>query len=85
MEPDAELAAVASLIADRNRARMLLALLSGRPQSGSALAESAGISRSLASAHLKKLVAGGLVRSRATAASSCTRWRRSRSRTRSRR
>jgi DNA-binding transcriptional ArsR family regulator len=64
MEPDAELAAVASLIADRNRARMLLALLSGRPQSGSALAESAGISRSLASAHLKKLVAGGLVRSR---------------------
>jgi DNA-binding transcriptional ArsR family regulator len=62
MEPDAELAAVASLIADRNRARMLIALLSGRPQSGSALAESAGISRSLASAHLKKLVAGGLVR-----------------------
>ena len=30
--------------------------------SGSALAEAAGISRSLASAHLKKLVAGGLVR-----------------------
>jgi len=62
MEPDAELAAVASLIADRNRARMLIALLSGRPQSGSALAASAGISRALASAHLKKLVAGGLVR-----------------------
>jgi DNA-binding transcriptional ArsR family regulator len=62
MEPDAELAAVAGLIADRNRARMLIALLSGRPQSGSALAASAGISRSLASAHLKKLVAGGLVR-----------------------
>jgi DNA-binding transcriptional ArsR family regulator len=62
MEPDAELATVASLIADRNRARMLITLLSGRPQSGSALAESAGISRSLASAHLKKLVEGGLVR-----------------------
>jgi DNA-binding MarR family transcriptional regulator len=32
------------------------------PQSGSALAEAAGISRALASAHLKKLTAGGLVR-----------------------
>jgi DNA-binding transcriptional ArsR family regulator len=63
MEPDAELAAVAGLIADRNRARMLIALLSGRPQSGSAMAATAGISRALASAHLKKLVAGGLVRS----------------------
>jgi DNA-binding transcriptional ArsR family regulator len=62
MEADAELAAVASLIADRNRAQLLICLLSGRPQSGSALAESAGISRSLASAHLKKLVNGGLVR-----------------------
>ncbi len=61
MEPDAELATVAALIADGNRARMLITLLSGRPQSGSALAESAGISRSLASAHLKKLVDGGLV------------------------
>ena len=62
MEPDADLAAVAGLIADRNRAHMLSTLLCGRPQSGSALAEAAGISRSLASAHLKKLVAGGLVR-----------------------
>ena len=62
MDPDADLAAVASLIADRHRAQMLLALLGGAPQSGSALAEAAGISRSLASAHLKKLVAGGLVR-----------------------
>jgi DNA-binding transcriptional ArsR family regulator len=43
---------------------MLLTLLGGVPQSGSALAEAAGISRSLASAHLKKLVAGGLVRAR---------------------
>ena len=62
MDPDADLAAVASLIADRHRAQMLLTLLSGTPQSGSALAEAADISRSLASAHLKKLVAGGLVR-----------------------
>jgi DNA-binding transcriptional ArsR family regulator len=62
MDPDADLSAVASLMADRNRAQMLMTLLGGRPQSGSALAEAVGISRSLASAHLKKLVAGGLVR-----------------------
>jgi DNA-binding transcriptional ArsR family regulator len=62
MDPDADLASVASLMADRHRAQMLLTLLGGTPQSGSALAEAAGISRSLASAHLKKLVAGGLVR-----------------------
>jgi DNA-binding transcriptional ArsR family regulator len=64
MDPDADLASVAALIADRNRAQMLLTLLGGVPQSGSALAEAAGISRSLASAHLKKLVAGGLVQAR---------------------
>jgi DNA-binding transcriptional ArsR family regulator len=62
MDSDADLAAVASLIADRHRAELLLTLLGGVPQSGSALAEAVGISRSLASAHLKKLVAGGLVR-----------------------
>jgi DNA-binding transcriptional ArsR family regulator len=62
MDPDADLASVAALIADRHRAQMLLTLLGGTPQSGSALAEAAGISRSLASAHLKKLVAGGFVR-----------------------
>jgi DNA-binding transcriptional ArsR family regulator len=64
MDPDADLASVAALMADQNRAQMLLTLLGGVPQSGSALAEAAGISRSLASAHLKKLVAGGLVRAR---------------------
>jgi DNA-binding transcriptional ArsR family regulator len=61
MDPDCDLAAVAALIADRNRAQMLLVLLGGTEQSGSALAEAAGISRPLASAHLKKLTAGGLV------------------------
>jgi DNA-binding MarR family transcriptional regulator len=60
MDPDADLAAVASLMADRHRAQVLLTLLGGTPQSGSALAEAAGISRSLASAHLKKLVAGAI-------------------------
>src|SRR5436190_20921546 len=62
MDPDADLASVAALMADKHRAQMLLTLLGGTPTSGSALAEAAGISRSLASAHLKKLVAGGLVR-----------------------
>lgn len=66
MEPDADLASVAALMADRHRARMLLTLLGGTPQSGSALAEATGISRSLASAHLKKLVAGGLIRARSS-------------------
>src|ERR1700747_2814598 len=61
MDPDADLASVAALMADRHRATILLTLLGGTPQSGAALAEAAGISRALASAHLKKLVAGGLV------------------------
>ena len=62
MEPDADLAAIGRLIGDPNRARILQVLMGGMPQSGSALAEAAGISRSLASAHLKKLTGGGLVR-----------------------
>src|ERR1700761_8551384 len=62
MEPDADLATIGRLIGDPNRARILQVLMGGAPQSGSALAEMAGISRSLASAHLKQLTAGGLVR-----------------------
>src|ERR1700734_763445 len=62
MDPDADLAFVASLMADRHRAQMLLTLLGGTPQTGSAPAAAAGPSRPPASAHLKKLVAGGLVR-----------------------
>jgi DNA-binding transcriptional ArsR family regulator len=62
MEPGADLAALGHLIGDHNRAQMLQILLGGTPQSGSALAAATGISRSLASAHLKKLTAGGLVR-----------------------
>jgi DNA-binding transcriptional ArsR family regulator len=62
MDPDADLATIGRLLGDPNRARMLQVLLGGAPQSGSALASAAGISRSLASAHLKKLTAGGLVR-----------------------
>jgi DNA-binding transcriptional ArsR family regulator len=66
MGADANLSAVAGLMADPHRAEMLLVLLGGEPHSGTALAEAAGISRSLASAHLKKLVAGGLVRAEAS-------------------
>jgi DNA-binding transcriptional ArsR family regulator len=62
MEPDAELSEIGRLIGDPNRAHMLQILLGGQPQSGSALAAATGISRSLASAHLKKLTAGGLIR-----------------------
>jgi DNA-binding transcriptional ArsR family regulator len=62
MDPDADLAAIGRLIGDPNRACMLQVLMGGTPQSGSALAAAAGVSRSLASAHLKKLTAGGLVR-----------------------
>lgn len=61
---DADLSAVAGLMAEPHRARMLQILLGGTPQTGIALADETGISRSLASAHLKKLVQGGLVTSR---------------------
>ena len=62
---DADLARVAELIADRARSRMLLALTSGRELAASLLAEEAGVSRSTASAHLKRLTEGGLVAVRA--------------------
>jgi DNA-binding transcriptional ArsR family regulator len=58
---DADLARIGTLLADSKRAKMLLALLGGTPQPASALADAAGASRSLASAHLRKLVDGGLV------------------------
>jgi DNA-binding transcriptional ArsR family regulator len=61
MTGDVDLARVGSLLADRARAAMLLALLAGRPQSASALANAAGVSAPSASAHLKKLVDGDLL------------------------
>jgi DNA-binding transcriptional ArsR family regulator len=66
MDGDGNFSAVASLLADQHRSEMLVVLLGGEPQSGTALADAAGISRSLASAHLKKLVAGGLVQVQAS-------------------
>jgi len=61
MSGDADLARVGAILADPKRAKMLLALLGGEAASASALADAAGASRSLASSHLSKLVAGGLV------------------------
>jgi DNA-binding transcriptional ArsR family regulator len=58
---EADLARIGSLLADRTRVTMLLALLAGRPMAASALADASGVSPSLASAHLRKLVDGGLL------------------------
>jgi DNA-binding transcriptional ArsR family regulator len=60
MLADADLSAVAELMT-AHRATMLLALLAGRPLTAGELARDAGISPSLASSHLSKLLDGGLV------------------------
>jgi DNA-binding transcriptional ArsR family regulator len=60
MLADADLSRVADLMT-AHRATMLLALLGGRPLTAGELAERAGISASLASSHLSKLLDGGLV------------------------
>jgi DNA-binding transcriptional ArsR family regulator len=57
---DADLSAVADLMTS-HRAGMLLALMGGRPLSAGDLADRAGISPSLASSHLSRLLDGGLV------------------------
>jgi len=56
-----DITAVGAMLADGNRARMLLELLDGRALPASELASRARISRSLASMHLGKLEASGLV------------------------
>jgi DNA-binding transcriptional ArsR family regulator len=58
---DADVAGLAGLIADRARARMLLALVDGRALPASMLAAEAGVASSTASEHLRRLVDGGLV------------------------
>lgn len=60
MLADADLSTVADLMT-AHRATMLLALLGGRPLTAGELATRAGISPSLASSHLSKLLDGGLV------------------------
>jgi DNA-binding transcriptional ArsR family regulator len=61
MDGDTDIASIGSLVADRARARILLALGDGRALSASVLSDEAGVSASTASAHLSKLVAGGLL------------------------
>lgn len=61
MLEDADIAAVGALLGDRARASMLEALLSGEATSAGELARLAGVSRSGASAHLRKLRDGGLI------------------------
>src|SRR5947209_11571837 len=61
MQDDADIAKVGALVADPARARILLALGDGRALPATVLAAEAGVSASTASAHLWKLVAGGLL------------------------
>lgn len=65
MTGDADLSRIGELLSDRARSRILLALSSGRELSASLLATEAGVSRSTASAHLRKLTDGGLIAVRA--------------------
>ena len=61
MTGDADIAKVGALIADPARARILLALGDGRSLPATVLASEAGVSPSTTSAHLGKLVDGGLL------------------------
>lgn len=58
---DADIAAVGALVGDGARAAMLTTLLGGEAATAGELARIAGVSRSGASAHLRKLRDGGLV------------------------
>jgi DNA-binding transcriptional ArsR family regulator len=61
MSGEADIAAVAALLADRRRCQILLALMDGRALPASVLASEAGVAASTTSEHLSKLLAGGLV------------------------
>ncbi len=58
---DANVAAVAALIGDPTRARVLMALLDGRSLAASVLAAEAGVAASTISEHLSRLVDAGLL------------------------
>jgi DNA-binding transcriptional ArsR family regulator len=58
---DVDIAALAALLAEPARCKVLLALDDGRALPASVLANEAGISRSTASSHLGKLTAAGLL------------------------
>ena len=59
--PGADIAPVAALLADPARAAMLGALLGGPPLAAGELSQVAGVSPATASAHLARLLDGGLV------------------------
>jgi DNA-binding transcriptional ArsR family regulator len=61
MHGDADIAIVGALVADPARAKILLALGDGRALPASVLADEAGVAASTASAHLGKLLDGGLL------------------------
>jgi DNA-binding transcriptional ArsR family regulator len=61
MSGDADIARIGALVADPARSRMLMALGDGRALAASVLADEAGVAASTASAHLAKLVDGGLL------------------------
>ncbi|HEY6624189.1 MAG TPA: winged helix-turn-helix domain-containing protein [Acidimicrobiales bacterium] len=61
MPGDADIAAVAEVIADRSRCRMLMALADGRALPAGRLATEAGIAASTTSAHLGRLVDAGML------------------------
>jgi DNA-binding transcriptional ArsR family regulator len=61
MTGDTDLAALGSVLGERARARMLLALGDGRALPAGVLASEAGVAASTASAHLAKLVDAGLL------------------------
>lgn len=61
MYGDADIARVGALVADPARARVLLALGDGRALPATVLADEAGVAASTTSAHLAKLVKGGLL------------------------
>src|SRR5437763_12557919 len=61
MYGDADIAKIGALVADPGRARILLALGDGRALPASVLADEAGVAPSTASAHLSRLVKGGML------------------------
>ena len=61
MTGDADLAALGSVLGERARARMLLALGDGRALAAGVLASEAGVAASTASEHLGRLVDAGLL------------------------
>src|SRR6185503_20976996 len=61
MDAEVNIAAVAALVGDRARARMLTALMDGRARTAKELAYEAGITPQTASSHLAKLLRAELL------------------------